>query len=169
MVLMCCDFSNCWKLRLLVPRLRARRVDELCAGRAGGCEFPLYASTPPPPPPSSSVPRPHSLLTREKDTDYCTPLKNWRQMYAYDPLASIPPNQTHLVLGGEASLWSEQTDGVSVDGVLWPRLSAVGEVLWVCFVTFPFVLLLVFFVGVVGCVVSCCGVCVVRFVLQGIC
>lgn len=28
------------------------------------------------------------------------------------------------------SLWSEQTDAVSLDTVVWPRLSAAAEVLW---------------------------------------
>lgn len=27
-------------------------------------------------------------------------------------------------------MWSEQTDDVNLDSVLWPRLSAVEEVLW---------------------------------------
>ena len=51
-------------------------------------------------------------------------------IYSFDPLQSIPANLTHLVLGGEASIWSEQTDAVSLDGMIWPRMSAVAEVLW---------------------------------------
>ena len=62
--------------------------------------------------------------------DYCAPFKNWRDMYAYDPLSGVPANQSHMVLGGEASIWSEQADGVSVDGIIWPRLGAAGEILW---------------------------------------
>jgi hypothetical protein len=62
--------------------------------------------------------------------DYCKPLKNWRLMYSYDPLNSVPANAAHLVIGGEVHLWSEQTDPVNLDSVVWPRASAAGEVLW---------------------------------------
>ena len=62
--------------------------------------------------------------------DYCGPYHNWREVYSYDPLADIPTDQQHLVVGGEASMWCEQTDGVNLDSRLWPRLSAAGEVLW---------------------------------------
>ena len=62
--------------------------------------------------------------------DYCSPYKNWRHMYAYDPLTAIPQNQRHLVLGGEVHLWGELTDSVSLDGMLWPRVAAAAEVLW---------------------------------------
>lgn len=62
--------------------------------------------------------------------DYCSPIKNWRLIYSYDPLHGIPPNATHLVLGGEVHMWSEQTDSVNLDSTIWPRASAAGEVLW---------------------------------------
>ncbi len=63
-------------------------------------------------------------------TDYCAPLKNWRQIYAYDPLMNIPADLEHLVLGGEVHLWAEQTDPVNLDQMLWPRAAAAAEVLW---------------------------------------
>ena len=62
--------------------------------------------------------------------DYCSPYKNWRHMYAYDPLADIPRNQRHLIVGGEAHLWGELTDSVNLDGMLWPRVAAAAEVMW---------------------------------------
>lgn len=62
--------------------------------------------------------------------DYCSPVKNWRLVYAFDPLAGVPANLTQLVLGGEVHLWSEQADGANVDGLLWPRAAAAAEVLW---------------------------------------
>ncbi|KAG8532303.1 uncharacterized protein KY384_003944 [Bacidia gigantensis] len=62
--------------------------------------------------------------------DYCTPVKNWRTIYAFDPLDGVPANLTHLVLGGEVSLWSEQTDPGNVDEMLWPRAGAAAEILW---------------------------------------
>ena len=62
--------------------------------------------------------------------DYCAPVKNWRLIYSYDPLEGIPANSTHLVLGGEVHIWSEQTDPVNLDDMVWPRASAAAEVLW---------------------------------------
>jgi hexosaminidase len=62
--------------------------------------------------------------------DYCSPNKNWRLVYSYDPLASVPANETHLVLGAEVHIWSEQTDPTTIDSMLWPRAAAAGEVLW---------------------------------------
>jgi hexosaminidase len=62
--------------------------------------------------------------------DYCSPVKNWRLVYSYDPLSGVPADQAHLVLGGEVHIWSEQTDPVNLDDMVWPRASAAGEVLW---------------------------------------
>ena len=62
--------------------------------------------------------------------DYCGPYHNWREVYSYDPLADVPAKQQHLVIGGEVSMWGEQTDGMNLDSRLWPRLSAAGEMLW---------------------------------------
>ncbi|KAI5838376.1 glycoside hydrolase superfamily [Morchella snyderi] len=62
--------------------------------------------------------------------DYCSPKKNWRLMYSFDPVAGLTSEQAALVLGGEVHAWSEQIDGVSLDSVVWPRASAAGEVLW---------------------------------------
>lgn len=62
--------------------------------------------------------------------DWCGPLHNWRQIYSYDPLESIPDHLQHLVIGGETHIWSEQTDEVDLQQKLWPRGCAAGEVLW---------------------------------------
>lgn len=51
-------------------------------------------------------------------------------MYSLDPLNNIPGSLSHLVLGGEVHVWSEQIDDISLDRVVWPRVSAAGEVLW---------------------------------------
>jgi len=63
-------------------------------------------------------------------TDYCSPRKNWRLVYSLDPLAGIPENSTHLVVGGEVHLWAEQIDPVNIDKQAWPRAAAAAEVLW---------------------------------------
>ncbi|KAL9043487.1 MAG: hypothetical protein Q9214_003330 [Letrouitia sp. 1 TL-2023] len=62
--------------------------------------------------------------------DYCSPTKNWRLIYSYDPLSGIPSNLSHLVLGGEVHMWTEQTDPINLDNIVWPRASAAAEVLW---------------------------------------
>ncbi|CEJ81202.1 hypothetical protein VHEMI01345 [[Torrubiella] hemipterigena] len=62
--------------------------------------------------------------------DYCSPVKNWRKVYYYDPWAGIPADKQSLLYGAEVHLWSEQTDGVNVDDMLWPRGSAAAEVMW---------------------------------------
>ncbi|KAH7356297.1 glycoside hydrolase superfamily [Pyrenochaeta sp. MPI-SDFR-AT-0127] len=62
--------------------------------------------------------------------DYCAPFHNWRLIYSYDPLSGIPEEHHHLVIGGEAHMWAEQTDTVNIDRMIWPRSSAVAEILW---------------------------------------
>ena len=62
--------------------------------------------------------------------DYCSPYKNWRHVYAYDPLDGIASHLHHLVEGGEVHLWGELTDAVNLDGMLWPRVAAAAEVMW---------------------------------------
>ena len=54
--------------------------------------------------------------------DYCAPYHNWRLMYSYDPLTGVPANATHLVLGGETHIWSEQTDTVNLHQMVSPNL-----------------------------------------------
>ena len=63
-------------------------------------------------------------------TDYCSPYKNWRHVYSYNPLHGVPDEHKRLILGGEVSLWGELTDGVTLDGMLWPRAAAAAEVMW---------------------------------------
>jgi len=63
-------------------------------------------------------------------TDYCSPFKNWRHIYVYNPLENITANLQHLIEGGEVHLWTEQIDPVDMDRKLWPRAAAAAEVLW---------------------------------------
>ncbi|KAK6227242.1 glycosyl hydrolase family 20 [Colletotrichum tabaci] len=62
--------------------------------------------------------------------DWCSPAKGWRLMYAHNPRANLTDEEAKLVLGGEVAAWSESIDPISIDGILWPRASAAGEVLW---------------------------------------
>lgn len=85
------------------------------------------------------------LSTPSGGTSWCDPFKDWMRMYSYDPLTNLtdPPHpsmdpsdsskafQAHpLVIGGETAMWTEMTDPVNLDVVVWPRASAVAEVLW---------------------------------------
>lgn len=51
-------------------------------------------------------------------------------MYSYDPRAGLTDAEKQLVLGGEAGVWSETIDSTNFDSLVWPRASAMGEVLW---------------------------------------
>jgi hexosaminidase len=62
--------------------------------------------------------------------DYCSPYKNWRHIYSYNPLERIPQEHRHLIVGGEVHLWGELTDSVSLDSTMWPRVAAAAEVMW---------------------------------------
>lgn len=62
--------------------------------------------------------------------DWCPPYKNWRHVLSYDPLADIPEESKHLVIGGEAHLWGELTDSINLDNMLWPRTAAAAGLLW---------------------------------------
>ncbi len=56
------------------------------------------------------------------------------QHYAADPLehetASLTPKQQKLILGGEATMWSEFVTPENVGSRIWPRTAAIAERLW---------------------------------------
>ncbi|KAL8785534.1 MAG: hypothetical protein Q9195_008606 [Heterodermia aff. obscurata] len=68
--------------------------------------------------------------TRPPYLDYCSPYKNWRHVYSYNPLKEIRDELRHLIIGGEVHLWNELTDSVTLDSKLWPRVAAAAEVMW---------------------------------------
>jgi len=53
------------------------------------------------------------------------------KVYAYDPLAGIPPEFHQYVLGGEGCNWTEYTYSQwDLDWKCWTRAAAMAEVLW---------------------------------------
>ncbi len=56
------------------------------------------------------------------------------QHYAVDPLsgpaASLTPEQTQRILGGEACMWTEFVSAEIIDARIWPRNAAIAERLW---------------------------------------
>ncbi|RVE49648.1 hypothetical protein evm_005705 [Chilo suppressalis] len=61
--------------------------------------------------------------------NWCSPYIGWQKVYNNSP-AAMALEHKDLILGGEAALWSEQSDSSTVDGRLWPRAAALAERLW---------------------------------------
>ncbi|KAK3868632.1 hypothetical protein Pcinc_025995 [Petrolisthes cinctipes] len=66
--------------------------------------------------------------------NWCSPYKGWQIVYTnspYEIAMDLTGNEyKDAILGGEAALWTEQTDDATVDAKLWPRGAALGERLW---------------------------------------
>ena len=68
--------------------------------------------------------------------NWCSPYKGWKNIYKYslkkrylaskDSKVELASN----ILGSETGMWTEQVEGVAVEGKIWPRSAALGERLW---------------------------------------
>ncbi|KAG0233088.1 hypothetical protein BGX31_004946 [Mortierella sp. GBA43] len=61
---------------------------------------------------------------------WCAPYKTWQRIYDYDFTAGLTEAEAKHVIGGEAAMWSEQSDATVVEGKVWPRAAALAELLW---------------------------------------
>lgn len=61
--------------------------------------------------------------------NWCSPYIGWQKVYNNRIGPQTAFNRENI-LGGEAALWSEQTDEHTIDSRLWPRASALAERLW---------------------------------------
>nr|QBG82656.1 beta-n-acetylglucosaminidase [Heortia vitessoides] len=61
--------------------------------------------------------------------NWCSPYIGWQKVYDNSP-AVIALQHSNQILGGEAALWSEQSDSSTLDNRLWPRAAALAERLW---------------------------------------
>jgi len=61
---------------------------------------------------------------------WCDPYKTHQDVYSFDIVNGLTPEQSRLIIGGEVCLWTEQVDPQNLDRMLWPRASAAAEVLW---------------------------------------
>ncbi|XP_055625066.1 chitooligosaccharidolytic beta-N-acetylglucosaminidase isoform X2 [Toxorhynchites rutilus septentrionalis] len=61
--------------------------------------------------------------------NWCSPYIGWQKIYDND-LKAMGGQHSHLILGAEAALWTEQADSLTTDARFWPRVSALAERLW---------------------------------------
>ena len=59
------------------------------------------------------------------------PRVDWKTVYAFDPLADVPEANRRLVAGVEGCSWTELAcDRADIEWTVFPRLSALAEVVW---------------------------------------
>ncbi|CAG9785408.1 unnamed protein product [Diatraea saccharalis] len=61
--------------------------------------------------------------------NWCSPFIGWQKVYDNSP-AVMALQYKDQILGGEAALWSEQSDSWTLDTRMWPRAAALAERLW---------------------------------------
>jgi len=57
-------------------------------------------------------------------------MKNGELLPRFDKIEPLTPEQTKNILGGEACMWSEMVDSVTLESRIWPKATAIAEKLW---------------------------------------
>jgi hexosaminidase len=58
------------------------------------------------------------------------PLPDFQQRTAREKYYELSPEQEKLILGGEATMWTELVTPLNIDSRIWPRTAAIAERLW---------------------------------------
>ncbi len=64
---------------------------------------------------------------------YLDQMYSTAEMYLADPIpagAKLQPAEVKLILGGEACMWGEQVNTITVDSRIWPATAAIAERFW---------------------------------------
>jgi len=73
----------------------------------------------------------HAILSSPWYLNYISYGTDWKKYYLVEPLDfDGGEREKNLVIGGEACMWGEWVNSVNLLPRLWPRASAVAEVLW---------------------------------------
>ena len=59
---------------------------------------------------------------------WCDPRKAWRDIYDFKVPSQYAGNDR--ILGGEAAMWGELVDDTNIESRVFPRASALAEMLW---------------------------------------
>lgn len=70
------------------------------------------------------------LLQPASDHYINDPLPEFSKWSKEEQKYKLTPDQEKLILGGEATMWSELVTPVTIDSRIWPRCAAIAERLW---------------------------------------
>lgn len=57
-------------------------------------------------------------------------MKNGASLPHFDKIEPLSPEDTENILGGEACMWTEMVDSVTLESRIWPRAAAIAEKFW---------------------------------------